>query len=151
MPSLLQISWIFGHTSTWRKLCTKIPKMRNQKICKPRNLTFFEETYSQWNWFWPIFVFCNNSSISQPNLMLSSAFFRHWSVDSDTHLNFENSCRHSDFRDILRRQVNKKILYLPNFWWPKFFEIIVWTKKEDCYCRKHVNIYFCWLVFVKCL
>ena len=112
MPSLLQISWIFGHTSTWRKLCTKIPKMRNQKICKPRNLTFFEETYSQWNWFWPIFVFCNNSSISQPNLMFSSAFFWHWSVDSDTHLNFENTCRHSDLRNILRRQVSQNNLKL---------------------------------------
>ena len=54
--------------------------------------------------------FCNNSSISQPNLMFNTdtAFFLHLSVDSDMHLNFENPCRHSNFRDILRRGVQEK-------------------------------------------
>ena len=35
--------------------------------------------------------FCNNSSISQPNLMFNTdtAFFLHLSVDSDMHLNFD--------------------------------------------------------------
>ena len=51
---------------------------------------YYTLIYSQWTWFWPIFVFCNNSGISQPNLMFNTAFFPHWSVDSVTHLNFEN-------------------------------------------------------------
>ena len=83
----------------------------------------YKSIYSQSTWFWPIFVFYNNSGISQPNLMFSSTFFPNWSADSNTHLNFENPCRHSDFRDILWRQVNKKNHKFfpdwPTFWWLK--------------------------------
>ena len=74
------------------------------------SLNLSDTTYSQWNWFWHFSVFCNNSSISQPNLMFNTAFFPHWSVDSVTHLNFENQGRFSDFRDNLQRQVTRKIL-----------------------------------------
>ena len=73
------------------------------------SLNLSDATYSQWTWFWHFSVFCNNSGISQPNFMFNTAFFPHWSVDSDTYLNFENPRRHSDFRDNLQRQVNRKI------------------------------------------
>ena len=70
-----------------------------------------------------------------------TAFFLHLSVDSDMHLNFENPCRHSDFRDILRRQVNKKILKFftdwPTFWWQRFKFFICLPKKAKFWLKTH--------------
>ena len=52
--------------------------------------------------------------------------------------------QHADFRDILQIEVRKTSFFLidrlAHFLMTEILKIIVWTKKEDCYCRKHVNI-----------
>ena len=55
---------------------------------------FLSRLMTSWQWGEVIAVCWKNVRGTHPALMFNTAFFPHWSVDSDMHLNFENPCKY---------------------------------------------------------